>query len=65
MFFRTQNLTVSLVQEWYEDRAEEIDTNSCMVQNAFELIKFAILHGFHVRGLVCYYVLSEMNTVCL
>ena len=37
-----------LVQDWYEQRAMEIEASSRMVDNALELTKLAIQKGFEV-----------------
>ena len=46
---RTEDLTLPLVEDWYETRATEIEAESRLVDNSLELIKLAIERGFEVR----------------
>lgn len=41
---------MALTQEWYEFRACQMEEKSRLVDNALELIKLAIQHGFDVSG---------------
>lgn len=41
---------MALTQEWYEVRACQMEEKSRLVDNALELIKLAIQHGFDVSG---------------
>lgn len=43
--FRDTVLTPELLQKWYESRAYQIEKNSCMVDNALQLIKIAKSHN--------------------
>ena len=45
---RMESLPGSLVQEWYEMRAGEIEARSRLVEHALELVKLAIERGFDV-----------------
>lgn len=43
--YRNTLLTPELLQNWYESRAYQIERNSCMVDNALQLIKIAKSHN--------------------
>ncbi|XP_076667874.1 NBAS subunit of NRZ tethering complex isoform X2 [Andrena cerasifolii] len=43
--YRDTVLTPELLQKWYESRAYQIEENSCMVDNALQLIKIAKSHN--------------------
>ncbi|XP_076751683.1 NBAS subunit of NRZ tethering complex [Xylocopa sonorina] len=43
--YRNTFLTSELLQKWYESRAYQIERNSCMVDNALQLIKIAKSHN--------------------
>ncbi|XP_025077701.1 neuroblastoma-amplified sequence-like [Pomacea canaliculata] len=48
--YRTSTLDMALTQEWYEVRACQMEEKSRLVDNALELIKLAIQHGFDGLG---------------
>ncbi|XP_057318854.1 NBAS subunit of NRZ tethering complex-like [Microplitis mediator] len=43
--YKTTELTMDLLQKWYKARAYDIERNSCVVENALELIKIARAHN--------------------
>nr|XP_034172180.1 neuroblastoma-amplified sequence-like isoform X2 [Osmia lignaria] len=43
--YRNTLLTPELLQKWYESRAYQIERNSCIVDNALQLIKIAKSHN--------------------
>lgn len=45
--YRNVLLTPELLQKWYESRAYQIERNSCMIDNALQLIKIAKLHNIN------------------
>ncbi|KAK9304884.1 hypothetical protein QLX08_003941 [Tetragonisca angustula] len=45
--YRNTLLTSELLQKWYESRAYQIERNSCMIDNALQLIKIAKLHNIN------------------
>ncbi|XP_076245721.1 NBAS subunit of NRZ tethering complex [Calliopsis andreniformis] len=47
--YRDTTLTPELLQKWYESRAYQIERNSCMVDNALQLIKIA--KSYNISGL--------------
>ncbi|CAL1537532.1 unnamed protein product [Lymnaea stagnalis] len=44
--YRTEQLSFKLVEEWYHERACEIEQKSRIVDNAIELVKLGIERGF-------------------
>ncbi|XP_017875232.2 neuroblastoma-amplified sequence-like [Ceratina calcarata] len=45
--YRNTLLTPELLKTWYESRAYEIERNSCMIDNALQLIKIAKAHNIN------------------
>ncbi|CAD6224651.1 GSCOCG00005485001-RA-CDS [Cotesia congregata] len=43
--YKTTEITMDLLQKWYRARAYDIERNSCIVENALELIKIARSHN--------------------
>ncbi|KAK1127326.1 hypothetical protein K0M31_003870 [Melipona bicolor] len=45
--YKNTLFTSELLQKWYESRAYQIERNSCMIDNALQLIKIAKLHNIN------------------